>query len=107
MDEEENYGYQENYDDYNYDDAYEQYNPNYDDPYDGCAEEYYMEEEPAIDYTSRKEYEVLPYNALFTEVGKHLKTANEMIALAGGWCLLLLREFKWDVDLLSEYFQDI
>jgi hypothetical protein len=50
---------------------------------------------------------VLPYNALFPEVVKHLKTAKEMIALDDGWCLLLLRELKWDVDMLGEYFQDM
>lgn len=30
-----------------------------------------------------------------------------MTALPIGWCLLLLRDFKWDVDFLPEYFQDI
>jgi len=30
-----------------------------------------------------------------------------MTTLSEGWCLLLLREFKWDVEKLSDYFQDI
>ncbi len=38
---------------------------------------------------------------------KHLKTTKEMTALDEGWCLLLLREFKWDVDILGDYFQDM
>jgi hypothetical protein len=33
--------------------------------------------------------------------------AKEMTALPIGWCLILLRDFKWDVDLLPEYFQDM
>ena len=49
---------------------------------------------------------MLPYNALFDEVLRQLKTAQDMTALEEGWCLLLLREFKWDVEKLSDYFQD-
>lgn len=49
----------------------------------------------------------MPYNALFDEVVCQLKTAQEMTALQQGWCLLLLQEFKWDVEKLSDYFQDM
>ena len=78
----------------------------YDYDYDN---EYYIQEEDNFnDYGSTgKDYEVLPFNDLFAEVIKHLKTAQEMTALPEGWCLLLLREFKWDTDLLPDYFQDM
>lgn len=69
---------QEEYPDYN-DGNYDQYDNDYDnnhDYYDEYADDYYMEIEPNIQYTDKKEYEVLQYNAIFPEVIKHLKTAN-------------------------------
>ena len=63
--EEYNYG---DYDDNDYDNNH--------DNYDNYGDEYYIEIEPTIQYREKKEYEVLPYNAMFPEVMKHLKTAK-------------------------------
>ena len=30
-----------------------------------------------------------------------------MTAFAEGWCVLLLRQFKWDVESMVEYFHNI
>lgn len=31
----------------------------------------------------------------------------QTVALPFGWSLLLLREFKWQVDFLGDYFQNM
>ena len=36
-----------------------------------------------------------------------MQTVVQMIALSEGWCLLLLREFKWDVEKASDYFSNV
>ena len=50
-------------------------------------------------------YQVLPQSALFKQLIQAVEQAITMTALPFGWSLLLLREFKWNVDYLPEYFQ--
>lgn len=52
-------------------------------------------------------YEKIPLSSLFSQIKGLVEQTMQTVALPFGWSLLLLREFKWQVDFLGDYFQNM
>ena len=53
---------------------------------------------------SQQPYDILPLEKIFHELNGILEEVQALIYLDKGWCLLLLKEFKWDKDYLREEY---
>lgn len=69
----------------------------------------YSNDEPMVievitDQFQEKPYEILPLAKLFSELDIILEQIHNLIYLDKGWCLELLKEFRWDKDVLKEEY---
>lgn len=88
-------------DEYNYDEF------DMDNEYDEYADYNYMNEGSYLErLNSTNKYEILPQSTLFSQLDELIVKTSQMTALPYGWSLLLLREFKWNYEYSTEYFQD-
>jgi hypothetical protein len=47
-------------------------------------------------------FEILPLVRLYAELNQILEEIQGLVCLDKGWCLILLKNFKWDKDYLRE-----
>lgn len=47
-------------------------------------------------------FEILPLAKLYMEFNQILEEIQGLVCLPKGWCLILLKDFKWDKDYLRE-----
>lgn len=57
---------------------------------------------------NQQPYEILPLEKIYEELNAILEEVRMLVYLDRGWCLLLLKEFKWDKEILrEEYFNKL
>lgn len=74
-----------------------------DDP-DSDPDPDYPDPDPYPSPYEQQDYEVLPIIKLFSELQDIVTEIKNLTYLENGWCLLLLRQFKWDKEYLKEEY---